>query len=196
MLIHLNGMRGVGKLSVAKILAERLPAHLVDNHSLINAAYASGYAHQDNEIDDIFLAITHIVYDGLANNNKVKTIIMTNIFTHEADDTIKRFNDILELSQRRKDFFVPILLTCEAEENIKRATTPSRAELRKLIDVDLLRGLLKGRTLYHPDDHPNALTIDTTHNTPEETAQIILDHVIKIMPGVYPRIDGHPAYSQ
>lgn len=45
MLIHINGMPGVGKLTVAGMLAGKFGMHLVDNHSLINAAYASGFPH-------------------------------------------------------------------------------------------------------------------------------------------------------
>ena len=40
MIIHINGFPGVGKLTIAKILAEKLGARLLDNHSIYNVALA------------------------------------------------------------------------------------------------------------------------------------------------------------
>ena len=40
MIIHINGWPGLGKLTVARIVAERLCAHLVDNHVILNPALA------------------------------------------------------------------------------------------------------------------------------------------------------------
>jgi predicted kinase len=40
MLIQLNGWPGVGKLTIARRLAERLSARVLDNHSIYNVAFA------------------------------------------------------------------------------------------------------------------------------------------------------------
>ena len=39
-IIHINGWPGTGKLTVGRLLAERLGARLVDNHTLLNPAEA------------------------------------------------------------------------------------------------------------------------------------------------------------
>ena len=40
MIIHLNGLPGVGKLTIARELALRLGAHVLDSHSIYNVALA------------------------------------------------------------------------------------------------------------------------------------------------------------
>ncbi len=36
MIIHLNGMPGTGKLTIARLVAQELEGRLVDNHSIID----------------------------------------------------------------------------------------------------------------------------------------------------------------
>src|SRR4051794_30771602 len=38
LIVHINGWPGTGKLTIARILARRLDAKLLDNHTLLNPA--------------------------------------------------------------------------------------------------------------------------------------------------------------
>ena len=40
MMIHLNGYPGVGKLTVGRLLAQRLGGRLLDNHAMYDVAFA------------------------------------------------------------------------------------------------------------------------------------------------------------
>lgn len=173
MIIHINGFPGVGKLTVAQLLAERLNARLIDNHSLINAARVP-WEHGTDEYIELLRRIAAEVYADLAKQPKDEIQIFTNALANEYAPDPSRFKAIQELAARRGVPFVPVLLECDYDENVKRLCVESRADKQKLRDVDVLKDIYANYTRLHPDDHPNQLRIDTTANAPEKTADAIL----------------------
>lgn len=177
MLIHINGMPGVGKLTVARALAEQLDMHLVDNHSLINAAYAAGFARGSDGFLRSLSDITRIVYRGLAENSGVLHIIMTNCLAAGYSPDPERFAAVEQLALDRKEPFVPVLLTCSQDENMRRIVSFERKGRQKLVDAGLLASYYLSWTMIHPGSHPNQLALDTTHLSVEQTAAAIADHL-------------------
>lgn len=181
MLIHLNGMPGVGKLTVAQILADRLSAHLVDNHSIINAAYVPGHAHGSDGYVRTLKALNTLLYQELTRPDAPKNLIFTNALANEFGEDRERFQAVFDLAQQRGDAFVPVLLWCDLEENLRRVVSPDRKLKKKLTKPDILKTTYEKYTIIHPNDHPNQIRIDTTDKTPEQTAQIIIDHVAQFI---------------
>jgi len=69
-----------------------------------------------------------------------------------------------------------VWLTCDAEMIRQRKNTPERRARLKDIDLTTISWYLQEfEVLKAP--HPNALTLDTSHCKPEQTAQRILEHV-------------------
>lgn len=178
MIIHINGFPGVGKLTVAEMLAERLNARLIDNHSLINAARVP-WEHGTAEYIDLLRRIAEQVYVDLAKLPKNEIQIFTNALANEYKPDPSRFQAIMDLATSRDVAFVPVLLECDEDENCRRAQSEGRAAKQKLRDIDILKDIYTKYTRIHPDDHPNQLRIDTTDNTPKQTADMILGFLRK-----------------
>ena len=67
-------------------------------------------------------------------------------------------------------------LTCEAAVIRRRKDTPDRRARLKDIDLtNIARWSEEVEVLRVP--HPNALTVDTSHREPRQTARLILEHV-------------------
>lgn len=188
MLIHINGMPGVGKLTVAKILAGQFRMHLVDNHSLINAAYAAGFPHGSEGYLRNLRNITDVVYKELAANKDIPHIIMTNCLAYEYDPDPARFAAIEKLALDRKEHFVPVLLSCSQEENQKRVVSPDRKNKQKLMNADMIGSYYQKYEIIHPADHPNQIQIDTTALSAEQTAAMVSNHMQRHLANHIPSI--------
>ncbi|MBI3440362.1 MAG: AAA family ATPase [Proteobacteria bacterium] len=176
MIIHLNGMPGVGKLTVAKILAADLPARLIDNHRLIDTVTVCCDRGSLMYIETL-LKLTKVVYEVLETLQKKEIFVFTNALSAELSEDRERFNAVQTLADRRGVPFVPTLLTCTLEENKQRLVDPARASKGKLMDIENLASLYEKYTIYHPTTHHNAIVINTTGLKPAQVADRIAQHI-------------------
>ncbi|MDR3615971.1 MAG: AAA family ATPase [Candidatus Obscuribacterales bacterium] len=172
MIIHINGMPGVGKLTVAQILAQKLPARLIDNHRLIDAA-TTCCEHGSPAYVKVLHKITNIVFDELRTLPPGEIIIFTNALADQCPEDIARFDSCRQLAESRNEEFLAVLLTCSIESNIRRVSDSSRALKGKLVREERLLELLEQYSIYHPDTEKHKIEIDTTHLEPAESARII-----------------------
>ncbi len=172
-IIHLNGMPGVGKLTVANILAKNISARLVDNHLLIDVVVSicdrgsADYQKLLKEVVDIILK--HI------SNSSNKVYIFTNALSAEHEEDRQRFNQIRLFAENKNIPFVQILLSCDLETNKQRVVSQGRNLKGKLTDPDELEKL-KGYTIYHPDT-TYSLSINNTLLSADETASKIEEYI-------------------
>ena len=80
------------------------------------------------------------------------------------------------LAAARDSTYVPVVLRCDADELLRRAASPGRAENHKWVDTDAIGQLLATETLWVPDD-PHLLELDTTRLTPADVAASICRHL-------------------
>lgn len=172
MIVHLNGMPGTGKLTIAKILAVELDAALVDNHCLIDKitpAYALG--------SEEYLALLEQAVKGtieqLLRDNPARPVVMTNALAAESVGDRRRFEQIAGIAARWELRFLQVLLTCEPEENRRRLQSESRVGTGKLTDPSVLDDLRQRHRLHHPDAD-FAMTLDVTRLSPRAAATAIL----------------------
>lgn len=175
MIVHLNGMPGVGKLTVARLLAAKLPARLIDNHLFVDLAEAAcdrgdGYLPLLNRLNAA-------VYDALAERGTDETIVMTNALADDGAEDAARFAAVHDLAKRRGVAFVPVRLHCAEDVNTQRLLSGDRALKKKLRDPAVLKMLRDQYTIIHPADHPHALDVDTTALSAEVAAEKILAHL-------------------
>ena len=148
--IFLNGFPGVGKLTIAKLLQQRLGARLIDNHLIADLASAiepsRGPAH-----NDVRRSLRRAAMEAAAQAEGELTFVMTECLASNAGDASK-LSDYMLLAQRRSIQFVFINLTCDEDENTKRLEDPERAAgaKGKLTDAAVLRGLLNDHALLEP----------------------------------------------
>jgi len=174
-MILLIGHPGTGKYTVAKELAPKLNARVVDNHLINNALF---------QVLDVETFISEEVWDSIT---KIRNILLNTIehqspkdmnfiFTgcvYEEDWT--SYREKLRVARVRGANFIPVKMVCDPEELKERLISPARKERMKLTNVKALEEIIKTRALITPDGP--FLEIDVTHLTSEETADKIIEYV-------------------
>ena len=86
------------------------------------------------------------------------------------------------LAAERKSLFVPVRLLCDVDELCHRVADPSRAAMLKAISPEHARKRMAEYSVLNPE-HPHLCTIDVTHKSPDESADVILNHVQALSSG-------------
>ena len=195
-IIYLIGVPAVGKYTVAKEIGRMTGAKVVDNQ-LINFPVFSviGYDGTANfpfphgasaQIEKIQRAVLTVIRDFCPPDD---SFVFTNVLDARAPGDKAWFRRIERLARQRKAKFFPIWLTCDAEMIRQRKDAPERRARRKDIDLTTIDWYLQEfEVLKVP--HPNALTLDTSHCRPEQTARRILEHVLVTDYGASPAISA------
>lgn len=177
MIIHICGMPGVGKLTIAKHLKKIMSARLIDNHLLIDLA--ESICGRDEDYIPFLNELTALSFSKLKDRKKDKCIIFTNALAAELPEDIERLENVRSLANSMKAPFIPVLITCTKEENNKRLTSEDRSLKGKLRNTEVLNDILSKYTPAHYPDHPNALIIDNTRLDALSAAKIIAEHCAK-----------------
>ena len=182
LIIQLIGYPGVGKYTIAQEIVAQLVARgevarLIDNHltaNLITDLVADPYV--DGVLIDAarerIAQVRSILERTLEEVSPPDwTFVFTNFpmigYPHEA---IFRNR---ELAHRRGSTFLPILLSCQFDELMRRVESPLRTGKHKLRDPRTASQLYD-RGVFVPD-LPELRTIDVTHLAAGEAARAILE---------------------
>ena len=127
MIVHLNGWPGVGKLTVATILADRLGARLIDNHLLHDVAIRCA------GIDDparwpLYEAVRAAAYQVLAERPRSEILVMTNALCAGAPRECEAWRHVVDLAEARAAPLVLVLL--ERLENPLIVTSVPRVDVQ------------------------------------------------------------------
>lgn len=175
-IIHINGMPGVGKLTVAKQLAVTLPAQLIDNHLVIDLIL-SVCKRGSPQYFQMMTEITDVVHKFLAHDSQDTIFIFTNALAKGLREDEARLELIENLAAKLGKVFIPILITCDTDENMTRLVDPERKLKGKLMDRNNLQQIIDTYQLVHDNNHPNAYEIDTTNLTSEQAAAKLGAHI-------------------
>ena len=183
-ILCLMGPGGVGKLTIGRLVAERLGCRLVDNHYWLNPIF--GLIEQDGvtPLPKIVWPLVEQVREAV-----FKTIATVSppdwgfVFTHQvtAADNDRTLTDaIASLAAHRKAHLLGVRLICGPEELVRRVTHPERRLQMKDADPDAARA----KAVMPPFDPgwPNLLTIDTTGISAEQSAGLLVRHVKEVFP--------------
>lgn len=170
-IIHINGWPGTGKLTVGRLLAKRLGARLIDNHTLLNPAEAL-FSRGDPLHSSLRGQIRHAVFDHAARADPSESFVFTDALSDDEYDSAT-FSWCRDLAATRGADLVAILLDCAPEENARRLASPGRAEALKLTDTAMLRRLRANYKLLRGLAE-RTIEIDTTGLSPEQTTARIL----------------------
>ena len=186
-IVHLIGFPGVGKLTVATELARQAstdPDHrmvVVDNHltgnPVLSLLQLDGRGTAPPEVWPYVHEIRAIVHRAIpALTPPGWSFVFTNVIRvadplgHEGAARLRR------LAETRGSTYVPVVLRCDADELLRRASSPGRAANHKWVDTDAIRQLLATETLWVPGG-PHLLEIDTTRLSPSDVAGSIRRHL-------------------
>ncbi len=186
----LTGWPGTGKYTVAKELVSQLGAsghetRLLDNHSTANPILGVVRIEPDMPVPP---EVWHRV-------RELRAVIFTTIttlsppewsfaFTNFIADTPadrEHYRRLEELADARRSHFVPVLMTVERDELLRRMAQPERAARMKITNTDLARMTFLTRALFVPD-HENTLELDVTHVQPGAAATRIIEHALRLSP--------------
>ncbi len=182
-IIYLIGIPAVGKYTVAKEIGRLTGAKVVDNQ-LINTPVFSiiGYDGQStflfpqnawSHVENIRRSVFAVIRDCCPPGD---SFVLTNVLDAQDPGDIACFRQIERLAEQRNAGLFPVWLTCDAEMLRQRKNTTTRQIRLKETDTTNIAWWLEEFKLLKID-HPNALSLDTTHRQPAQTAERILRHV-------------------
>lgn len=174
MIIHINGWPGVGKLTVAREVARKLGARLLDNHSLHDVAIRlcdRGTA----EYWDLYYQVRNVAYGWVRTMPTDQVVVMTNALLAENEREREAWQAVKQLAADRSDRLVSVILDCSLEENVRRVRSEERRH-RKMIDPQPLIEWRSRYTLLTDDETPS-LTVDNSSRTVDQAADEIVAFV-------------------
>lgn len=177
----LIGFPGVGKLTIAKALADRIESggrtvRLVDNHSINNVIFRlvdqDGISPLPDGTWDRVGDVAHVVYDTLETLTPTDWDLIFTVYLDGVTDTwwIPR---VTAIADARGADFVPVRVVCDTEENARRIVNEDRVAMMKSIDPNEPARLAAIGEPYDPPD-VRSLTVDSTDTPPDRTAAEIL----------------------
>lgn len=195
-IIHLSGFPGTGKLTIARKLVEKLNARplkhtsteatdhanasLMHNHLLIDPANATLSRTQPG-YQKLRKAIREAIFTSLVDESSTHDTIY--VFTDwQSGDVVGSSvcEEFQTMARARGSQFIPILITCDEQENIRRLQGPERAAWSKVTKSELLlqfRQQVDPPPVYEFRENEARLTVDVTSLSAEQAAEVIAMHV-------------------
>jgi broad-specificity NMP kinase len=178
-IFHLIGTPGVGKYTVAKELVALTGARLVDNHAVANVIFnlldQDGIKPLPLEVWPHVGAVRRAVLDALIDvSPRHLSFVFTNYLRGEDEAEMAMFQEMAAVAEVRRSRFVPVLLSCATEELVRRVPNQDRKQRMKLVDpVEARR--MNDEVPRFQTDHPNAISLDTTHTPPAVVARRVVE---------------------
>src|SRR5262245_24408775 len=172
MIVNINGWPGVGKLSVAERLQQRIGGRLLDNHAMYNVAFGL-CDFGTPEFFETVRAVRGVAFERAAKLPAGTSIILTSAY---ADTPFGRENwaVIRELANARCAPLCNIVLACSLSENVRRLQSAERASRRKLVEPEPLIAAREASDLLEGGgDH--LLRLDTSNLTADDSASRVAD---------------------
>jgi chloramphenicol phosphotransferase-like protein len=180
-IVYLVGFSGTGKLTVARELAGPLKARVVDNHWINNPIL--GLIDNDrvtpfpigvwDQIDQVREAVLETIATLSARDANF-------ILTHAGHDDDPQDHEIsqaiLRTADRRRAVFVPVRLLCNETQLVRRVVSPERTARLKGMNPEAAARTVRTRDVLKVN-HANAMTLDTSDVSPQESARRILAHI-------------------
>ena len=183
-IIYLIGHYAVGKLTVARAIADATDARLFDNHLANNVIFSlirtDGRTLLPERVWDMIDVIREqalMAMEELAPPDA--SFVLTNCLLESDPGDRAAYERVEQLSFRRGSVFVPVIMTASDEAHTARMASPDRAEWLKMTDAIGAEQKRQSTELLRIH-HPNRLDIDTSEVPPVEVAQRIISHATSL----------------
>lgn len=189
MIVHLNGWPGVGKFTIGRALATRLSARLIDNHLLHDVALVCTHF-SDPDRWPLYEAVRGAAYAALAKRPASEIFVMTNAFCVASEKELVGWQHVVELAVARNCPLIPVVLTAETEENVRRLESATRSN-RKLKDSATFHSFIATDAIQRPDV-PELIELDVTHMSAENAAETVHERIADLVSqGLGKATDAH-----
>ena len=181
-IIYLLGSPAVGKLTVAKAIAEINGAAVVDNQ-LINLPIFSPLTEWPDaevaegmwrEIDFVRDAVFRMIEEVVPRS---VSYVLTNALEEEPE-AYALYERVKRIAASRGSLFLPVVLTCDLEEQLRRIPNLSRTQRMKIDDCERARDYIETTMFFTPVEQ-DLLTIDTTSLEPRRAAELIVAELLE-----------------
>lgn len=182
-IVHINAFPGTGKLTVARLLVEKLSAlnaKLVHNHLLIDPAGAI-LPRSSKDYQSLRHAIRAAVFTTLIRSPD--TFDSLYIFTDfQSSDQLGSsvVSEYESAAKLRNCAFIPVILSCTKKENLSRLTSQERELHGKLTDRAVMSRIRDHDEVHRFENHSFQLDLEITNVEPDVAADLIYNHIMKI----------------
>ena len=183
-IVYLIGFPAAGKLTIARALAsladEERHVVVVDNHHINNTIFevidTDGVRAPPPRVWDLTSVVRGAVLAAIGElAPRSWSYVFTNVLIAGLDEEF--VEEVAELANARDSAFVPVMLRCDVEELARRIVSEERRRRLKWVDPDALRSMVASAQLVDISAQPNALELDVTSLSPEDSARAIWAHV-------------------
>ncbi|KAM0201013.1 hypothetical protein ACHAQI_011428 [Fusarium lateritium] len=183
-IIHINGFPGTGKLTIARKLVALLAPYngkLVHNHLLIDPAGAI-LPRTSVDYQPLRRAIRTAIFDTLATSRDTfDSVFVFTDFQSDSDIGSAVMAEYCAMAARRGCAFIPVIVTCSKEENLRRLASLDRSQHDKLTDVELVARILDTSVIYHSPEDRFRMELDLTDLDGDTAAFIIHKHILEVL---------------
>jgi predicted kinase len=175
--VYLLGYPGVGKYTVAREIAQLNGAVVVDNqvvnHPILVLLEWDAVSDLPPGTLDYTVPIREAVLSALEDIAPPElSYVLTNV-RDDDEESRALYERVKRVAARRAAVFLPVLLTCRREEQLRRVTVQDRVARLKIADPDKVDEYMRTTPPFVPDD-PQLLRLDTTDLAPAEAATEVL----------------------
>jgi hypothetical protein len=167
-LIFLHGPVAVGKLTVARELAQMTGLRLFHNHLTVDAVTA---------VFDFgtepFIALREQIWIAVFREAAQRNVSLIFTFAPERTVTTSFIQNTIDTVESAGGSVLFVALTSPIEELERRMTSDSRATFGKLQSLEFFRELHQTGAFDYPQLPDSGLTIDTSQLSPREAANTI-----------------------
>ena len=180
----LTGYPGTGKFTIAKEIVRLLgargeTARLVDNHTIADPILGLIPISDDQPLPpEVWERVREV---GAAIRSTITTLSPPDwsfVFTNYVADTPSdraAYPRLAECAAARNSVFVPVCLTVELDELLRRTVQPERAAGNKITNPVFTRRLVAEHGMFRPD-YDELLELDVTEIAPAAAAARIIEH--------------------
>jgi chloramphenicol 3-O-phosphotransferase len=170
-LVFIHGAPAVGKLTVARELADLTRYRLFHNHltvDLVTSVFEFG--------SEPFILLRERIWLSVFREAAERNVSL--IFTFNPESTVReRFiKDAIDAVESASGRVIFVELTCSSAEVERRIESPSRSSFGKLNSLEQYRELERIGAFNYPRLPDSGLSLDTTAKAPKEVAQLISEH--------------------
>lgn len=176
--VFIYGPIATGKLTVAKILSEKLGYKLSHNHHIadfVQEIFDFGtYESHALKLDMRYMVPEHLARAG---ENFVMTYAYSHNFVYKTGLKDPKFVENLEKKLTKLGAkFYSIHLFAKKEELLNRVNKKSREEFKKLTDKKIMKEWIENNDLISSPKLKNHIFVDNTNLSPKKVADIIIKH--------------------